>query len=149
MKALYDSARQTAFNQANQIEDANKIHFDILIKTPIMIFPRINTIHNEIKCDTVTAHLGEIYAKNKYVVLPDDHIKPLANQIDLGIRSTRLFSKFHFPDVIQSLEIIDNLDMSFDVSYVEPYKGITRPLTVVTGKLTETTIRVTEVQYQF
>lgn len=149
MKALFDSARQVALNQANQIEDANKIHFDILIHTPILVFPKITTIHGETKCDTIVAHLGEIYAKNEYVHFSEHPTGPLANHVLFGIRSTRLFSKFHFPDIVQSLEIIDNLDMSFDVSYVEPYVGISRPVTLVTGNLTETTIRVTELQYKF
>lgn len=149
MKAYYDSARQVALNQANQIEDANKIHFDILIKTPILVFPQIKTVHGELECDTVIAHLGEIYAKNEYVTLSEDSKNTLANQIAFGIRSTKLFSKFHFPNVVQSLEIIDNLDMSFDVSYVEPYQDMKRPVTLVTGNLTQTTIRVTEYQYRF
>lgn len=149
MKALFDSARQVAYNQANQIEDANKIHFDIHINTPILVFPKIIISHGETKCDTLVAHLGEIYANNEYIHFPEDPTGPLANHISFGIRSTRLFSKFHFPDSVQALEIIDNFGMSFDLSYVEPYKGITRPVTIITGTLTETTVRITELQYQF
>lgn len=149
MKALYDSARQVALNQANQIQDANKIQFDILIRTPILVFPKIKTSHGELKYDTIIAHLGEIYATNEYIHFSEDPNGPLANHVSFGIRSTKLFSSFHLPNFVQSLEIIDNLDMVFDVSYVEPYQGIKRPVALVTGNLTETTIRVTELQYRF
>lgn len=149
MKALFDSARQVAYNQANQIEDANKIHFDFHISTPILVFPKIKFSHGETLCDTIVAHLGEMYANNEYIHFQEDPDGPLANHIQFGIRSTRLFSKFHFPNTIQKLEIIDNFDMSFDVSYVEPYDGISRPITIVTGSLSETTVRITELQYRF
>lgn len=151
MKALYDSARQVAYNQANQIEDANKIHFDILINTPILVFPRLATLsdEDELKYDTIVAHLGEIYMNNEYIHFPEDPKGPLANHVLFGIRSTKLNSKIHFADCVQSLDIIDNLDMSFDVSYVEPYKGISRPITVASGNLTETEIKITELQYRF
>ena len=41
MQALYNAARQAAANQAAQVqESAQKVHFDIVVSTPILVFPR-------------------------------------------------------------------------------------------------------------
>ncbi|MDB4989618.1 MAG: hypothetical protein JWN04_4796, partial [Myxococcaceae bacterium] len=71
MQAIFNAARQAAANQASQIQErANKMHFDIIISTPIVVFPRM-VISDKPDRDTLTANLGEIYAKNKFVPLDD------------------------------------------------------------------------------
>lgn len=152
MKALYDSARQAAVLQANQIqlEDANKIHFDILVSTPIMVVPRLVEFSDDGLCDMVVAHLGEIYAKNEYIHFPEDPEGPKANHIMAGVRDIKLSSNFNFPDNSnQYLEMIDKLDLVFDMSYVESYEAMTRPLAIISGYLSDTTMKFTELQCKF
>lgn len=150
MKALYDSARLAAFKQANQIEDANKIHFDILVSSPIVLIPRLVEHSTEGLCDTVVAHLGDIFAQNEYTKIADDPEGPTVNRIVAGIRSVQLTSDIHFPDgTNQLLKIIDNTDMAFDVSYAEPFSGMKRPETIVSGFISDTNLKLTELQTKF
>lgn len=152
MKALFASARQAAVLQANQLqlEDANKIHFDILVSTPIVVIPRLVEFSDDGLCDMVVAHLGEIYAKNEYVHFREDPDGPTANHITAGIRDIKLSSNFNFMNnTNQYLEMIDKLDLAFDLSYVEPYEGMTRPITIISGYLSDTTMKFTELQYKF
>lgn len=152
MKALYDSARLAAVMQANQLQlqDANKIHFDILVSTPIVVIPRLVQFSDDGLCDMVVAHLGEIYAKNEYIHFPEDLNGPTANNISAGIRDVKLSSNFNFPNhTNQYLEMIDKLDLAFNLSYVEPYDAITRPITIIRGYLSDTTMKLTELQYKF
>lgn len=152
MKALYDSAREAAMIQANQIQlrDANRIHLDILISTPIVVFPRLVEFANNGLCDIVVAHLGEIYAKNEYKHFPEDLTGPVANYLDVGVRSIKLISNFNFEnEKNQYLEIIDKLDLSFNMSYVEPYDNMTRPATLIDGSLSDISMKLTELQYKF
>ncbi|KAF5093513.1 hypothetical protein D0Z00_004029 [Geotrichum galactomycetum] len=152
MKALYDSARQATVAQANQIqfEDANKIHFDILVSTPIVVIPKLVAFSDDGLCDMVVAHLGEIYAKNEYIHFPEDPNGPLANHISVGIRAIKLSSNFNFPNnTNQYLEMIDKLDLIIDLSFVQPYETMTRPVTVISGNLSDTSMKFTEMQYKF
>lgn len=152
MKALYDSARQAAVTQASQIqvEDANKIHFDILVSTPIVIIPKLVEFSDDGLCDMIVAHLGEIYAKNEYVHFPEDPEGPTANHISVGIRAIKMSSNFNFPDrTSQYLEMIDKLDLALDLSFVQPYETMTRPVTLINGYLSDTSMKFTEMQYKF
>lgn len=152
MKALYDSARLAAVMQANQLqlENANKIHFDILVSTPIVVIPKPVSFSEEGLCDIVVAHLGEIYAKNEYIHFAEDPEGPLANHLTAGLRDIKMSSNFNFPNKTnQYLEMIEKLDLVFDLSYVEPYEAITRPVTIIKGHLSDASMRFTELQYKF
>ncbi|RCK56101.1 Vacuolar protein sorting-associated protein 13 [Candida viswanathii] len=59
MKAIYDSAREAAINQAAQIPA--KLMFNVLIHAPTIVFPLFDQNTNRLVAD-----LGEIYAHNKY-----------------------------------------------------------------------------------
>lgn len=150
MKALYDTARLAAFQQANQIEDANKIHFDILVSSPIVIIPRLVTFSDEALCDVLVAHLGDIFAQNEYTKLPKDPDGPTVNRIIAGIRSIKLSSEIHLEDgTNQQLQMLENLDLAFDMSYAEPFSGMKRPEMIVSGFLSEADLKLTELQCKF
>ncbi|ODQ63120.1 hypothetical protein NADFUDRAFT_80833 [Nadsonia fulvescens var. elongata DSM 6958] len=166
MKAIYDSARVATLNQT-QIEDAVKMKLDILIKTPILVFPKLAATSSSaapgdqidsISCDLVTANLGEIFIKNNFITVetPEGNNDssssdiPMINSMQAGIRSMRLTSDFYFDnDIKQSLEMIDNLDLLFDISYLEPYPGMTRPSTIISASLSEAKLRLTELQFKY
>ena len=128
MQALFNAARQAAMDQANQIqESASKIQFDIIVRTPIIVFPRV--ANNEtMNRDIITAYLGEIYAQNRFAPLDDKSDSMIVNNIQAGIRKTRLTSEFHYEgDQNEELELLDKLDITFGITYAEHVEGLKRP----------------------
>ncbi|KAF2434405.1 vacuolar protein sorting-associated protein 13 [Tothia fuscella] len=150
MQAIFNAARQAAANQATQMQErANKMHFDILVKTPILVFPRMSITEGPER-DTLTANLGEIYAKNEFLSLEETKGPEAANEISAGIRNVRLTSLFHYDDEqSEELEMIDKLDLDFKVVYVEHHTGQERPDLEIEGSLSDTNIKVTQEQMQF
>jgi len=127
MQALFNAARQAAMNQASQIQNPDKIHFDIIVRTPIIVFPRVSE-SGETTRDLLTAYLGEIYAENKFVPLDDSSNPYIVNKISTGIRKTRLTSEFHYgEDVTEELELLDELDLGFGMTYMEHQEDVQRP----------------------
>lgn len=148
MQALFNAARQAAMNQANQIQNPDKIHFDILIKTPIVVFPR--AVVGEAARDLMTAYLGELYAQNKFVPLDDSKGAAIVNKISTGIRRTRLTSEFYFEDgQKEELELLDQLDLGFDISYLEHRDDIKRPDLEVNSEMSDINLKLTQTQYKF
>ncbi|KAJ8612730.1 hypothetical protein MRB53_037306 [Persea americana] len=147
MQAIFNAARQAAANQANQIQErANRMHFDILIRTPIVVFPRI-VVGDKPQRDILTAYLGEIYANNKFVPLDDSEQSETSNQLTAGIRNVRLTSLLHYNDnQSEELELIDKVDLGFDVNYVEHKPGLKRPDLEVTGTLSDINLRMSSQQ---
>ncbi|KAJ1986508.1 Vacuolar protein sorting-associated protein 13 [Dimargaris cristalligena] len=63
MHVLFDAARQAASEQAAQLQErANRFHFNINIKTPVLVFPESTQ-----RPDTIVANLGEINFENRFV----------------------------------------------------------------------------------
>lgn len=151
MQAIFNAARQAAANQANQIQErANKIHFDILVRTPIVVFPRMVTTNAEAERDLLTAYLGEIYVSNKFVPIDDTEKSDHANEISAGIRNIRLTSLLHYPEEeLEELELIDKVDLGFDMTYVEHKPGLKRPDLEVRGSLSNTNLRISAQQMKF
>ncbi|KAL9612615.1 MAG: hypothetical protein Q9167_002785 [Letrouitia subvulpina] len=149
MQAIFNAARQAAANQASQIqESASKMHFDILIKTPIIVFPRVMAV--EQTRDLLTAYLGEIYASNEFLALgkPNDNIS--VNKLSAGIRHVRLTSDFHYEGgQSEELEMIDKVDLDFSISYVEHQPGLKRPDAEIEGTMSPINLIVTQTQLKF
>ncbi|KAI9673228.1 MAG: hypothetical protein M1817_003091 [Caeruleum heppii] len=150
MQAIFNAARQAAANQANQIqENADKLHFDILVKTPIVVFPRV-ALNDSPNRDLITAYLGEIYANNKFVPLDDSEAAEIANRLSVGIRNIRMTSDFHYEDgVFEELELIDKVDVGFRMTYIEHKEGFERPDLEIQGSLTGFSLRITQPQMKF
>ena len=124
MQALFNAARQAAMNQASQIQNPDKIHFDIMVRTPIIVFPEAG----ETTRDRLTVYLGEIYAENKFEPLDDSKDSYIVNKISTGIRKTRLTSEFHYESgQMEELELLDELDLGFSMTYLEHQEDIKRP----------------------
>ncbi|KAK9463382.1 uncharacterized protein V1516DRAFT_644614 [Lipomyces oligophaga] len=160
MKTLYDSARQAAVIQASQMKDPDKIHFDVIVRTPIFVFSRpcpfdsLDEGSDSLaRTDVVIVHLGELYIENVFSTLKDENIAgpmPSVNKINAGLRQTRITSKFHFPDnVVQELQMIDNLDISFKMVYVEHRPGLDRPALEIVGSMSDVNLNLTESEYIF
>ncbi|KAI9744725.1 MAG: hypothetical protein M1818_001650 [Claussenomyces sp. TS43310] len=150
MQALFNAARQAAANQASQIQQSSaKMHFDVTIRTPIIVFPRV-MVNGDSRRDTVTAYLGEIYAQNKFVPLDDSKDAPIAMKLSAGVRNVRLTSDFHFSnDQSEELEMIHQVDIGFSITSAEHQRGEKRPDMEVVGNMTDVNLRITQTQLKF
>ena len=148
MQAIFNAARQAAANQASQMqESASKIHFDILIKTPIIVFPRVMVADKP--RDLITAYLGELYASNKFVTLKESQDE-VVNKLSAGIRNVRLTSIFHYDeDRHEELEMIDKVDLDFKVTYAEHKPGSSRTDLEVKGDMSPINLCIAQTQLKF
>ncbi|KAK2804138.1 hypothetical protein FQN50_006680 [Emmonsiellopsis sp. PD_5] len=149
MQAIFNAARQAAANQATQIqENASLMRFDVIAKTPILVFPRIT--EEDKPRDFVTAHLGEIYANNKFSPLDDAKGSPSVNVISAGVRHIRLTSNFYYEgDRWEELEMIEKVDLDFNILYLEHQPGMPRPDVEVDGSMSPINLRISQTQLRF
>ncbi|ETS80937.1 hypothetical protein PFICI_08466 [Pestalotiopsis fici W106-1] len=147
MQAIYNAARQAAANQAQQIQQStSRMKFDVVVNTPIIVFPGA-IIPDRPRRDLVTAYLGEIYAQNKFVPLDDSQDAQIAMKLSAGIRNVRLTSLFHYShDDSEELEMIDHVDLGFNITYAEHQKGSKRPDMEIEGKMTDLNLKITQYQ---
>lgn len=149
MQAIFNAARQAAANQASQIQESeSKMIFDILIKTPIVVFPRVMVADRP--RDLITAYLGEIYASNKFEPVTKSKDAVVANKLSAGIRNVRLTSDFHYSEEkSEELEMIDKVDLDFNVTYAEHQPGAQRPDVEVEGNMSPINLRIAQTQMKF
>ncbi|CZR58169.1 related to vacuolar protein sorting-associated protein VPS13 [Phialocephala subalpina] len=147
MQALFNAARQAAANQASQIQQStSRFKFDINVKTPIVVFPRAVKPGRPHR-DLITAYLGEIYAENRFVPMDDSKDAVIAMKLSAGIRNIRLTSDFYFDhDKSEELELIDKVDLGFQITYAEHSPGIKRPDTEIEGHMTDFNLRISQTQ---
>ena len=149
MQALANMARQAAANQAEQMQErtsTNKMHVDVLISTPILVFPRV-TVGEAAQQDLLTAYLGELYANNSFKRLNDSEQAESAAHWSAGIRNIRLTSLLHYPqDASEELELIDKVDLDFNVTMVDHKPGYKRPDLEVQSTLSDIKLRITPQQ---
>ncbi|OJJ40573.1 hypothetical protein ASPWEDRAFT_220427 [Aspergillus wentii DTO 134E9] len=150
MQAIFNAARQAAANQATNLqENASRMRFDVVVKTPILVFPR--AMKDDGDRDTITAHLGEIYANNRFVPLDDENENsPAVNLISTGIRNIRLTSKFHFEGgLVEELEMIQKVNLDFIICYLEHQEDNPRPDMEIEGNMSPINLRVSQNQLKF
>ncbi|KAK0609948.1 hypothetical protein B0T17DRAFT_501212 [Bombardia bombarda] len=147
MQAIFNAARQAAANQANQLQQSqSRIKFDVLVRTPIVVFPRA-VIPGRPKRDLITAYLGEIYAQNKFAPLDDSENSEIAMKLSAGIRNVRLTSNFHYSDDREEeLDMINHVDLGFNITYAEHKDDVKRPDLEIEGNMTDFTLRITPYQ---
>ncbi|CAG8475084.1 9038_t:CDS:10, partial [Acaulospora morrowiae] len=145
MKGLYDSARRAAVSQAVHFQEkVSKFHYEIVIRTPIVIFPQ-----DENSRDVVIANLGEFSASNEFI--PNNVGDSYLTVIKAQLQKIRLTSNFYFPDnnSPQILQIIDDVDIDVNVSYSDHVEGSTRPDMEIVAKMSDVKMNLTEKQYKF
>jgi len=149
MQAIFNAAREAAASQASQVQQStSKMHFDILVRTPIVVFPR--AIIGERPRDLLTAYLGEIYASNKFVGIKGQKDGPMVNKLSAGIRHIRLTSQFHYDDgQEETLEMIEKVDLDFKIRYLEHQEGLERPDLEVEGSMSPVNLRISQTQFKF
>lgn len=147
MQAIYNAARQAAANQAQQLQQSSsRIKLDVVINTPIVVFPS-DMSPGMPNRDLVTAYLGEIYAQNKFAPLDDSEYSDIAMKMSAGIRNVRLTSLFHYADgQSEELELIDHVDLGFNMVYAEHKQGAKRPELEIEGSMTDLNLKITQYQ---
>jgi len=110
LRPMYDATSQAvssaAVQRASELQK-ERMHFDIIIKTPIIVFPRDGAFSK----DVLVTRLGEIVARNSY-----DGGSFGDNKIDAGLHGIKLTSEFYDKDSTQStLQIIDDVSLTFDI----------------------------------
>lgn len=158
MKEIYDHAREAAINQATQIDDVDKIKFDVNVKAPTIVFPQLvqdrvlANVSQDDRYDRLTAQLGEIFASNSFI---EEETNGIQNIINAGIRNVNVSTLFHFTDINndnalieQESEIAKDLDVSFDVRYLDTFVE-NKPTIVINGKTPELEIKLTELQLKY
>ncbi len=123
MKGLYDSARNAAVQQAAQLQEkVSKFHFDIIVRTPIVVFT------NDVKSkDCVIAYLGELSASNEFIP-PNEQGRGELTRIKAELQKIKLTSEFDFLNGDrQVLQIIDDVDINFNISYSEHTECSNKP----------------------
>ncbi|EAQ90313.1 hypothetical protein CHGG_02248 [Chaetomium globosum CBS 148.51] len=147
MQAIYNAARQAAANQANQLQQSqSRIKFDVIVKTPIVVFPRA-VVPERPQRDVITAYLGEIYAQNKFAPLDDSEDSEIAMKLSAGIRNIKLTSNFHYSEGRkEELELLDHVDLGFNITYAEHKPGVKRPDLEVQSSMTDLNLRITPYQ---
>lgn len=144
MKYIYDAARDAALDQATNVDSPDKIMFDILVRAPIFVFPKPVDPADDV-FDSITLNLGEIHTSNE--IIEKDGI--FFNMIKAGLSNTKILSSFVVGENYerQDLEIIDKLDINFDIDY---YEGDTHTLNrskmIINGNLQGNEIKLTELQ---
>lgn len=143
MKAVYDAATTAAAAQASELsQQASKMHYDILVKTPILIFPR-----DANSPDSIIANLGEMNVSNKFA---DENGSQLTH-IDAALSNIRLASKRVGTDGEEEIEMLKDVDLKFDITMVEGDgdRKRTRPDTEIVGKMSDVKMHLTAQQYAF
>jgi vacuolar protein sorting-associated protein 13A/C len=103
LKAVYDTASQAAVQRASEV---TRMHFDVLINTPIVVLPRDGLISG----DMLVLRLGEIFAKNRYLGDPND-----TSTIDAGLRGISVTSEMIHEDKKEVLKMVDDVTISATV----------------------------------
>ena len=144
MQAIFNAARQAAANRATQLQESTStIKFDVLIRTPIIVFPRVST--SDRPRDLLTAYLGEIYANNRFATLKGSGLK--INKISAGIRNIRLTSDFHYEtEEHEELEMIDKVDLDFKIKYAEHQDIVSRPDLEVEANMSPVNLCIAQTQ---
>lgn len=143
MKAIYDKARDAAINQANQIDDAIRIKMNILVRAPTVRLPKLIDVSKD-EYDVIVAELGELYLNNEFVTR--DSL--VYNVMYAGLRNTKVTSRFHLADVVQESQMVEKLDIGFQIDYLEEFQA-DKPTFKVSGNLPELDFHLSELQLNY
>jgi vacuolar protein sorting-associated protein 13A/C len=147
MKVVYDAARNAAIENAqNNQNNQNRFHFDIQIKSPVVILPG----STEDSLD-LTAHLGEIRARNEFKKLVRVEEIPNFKQVDINQISCGLFNiSLHSTNTSNGFtsSITDDLSIALEIELIEETGVFIGPSIQIRGDISEFYITMTEKQYK-
>ncbi|GAA5827080.1 hypothetical protein JCM11251_002234 [Rhodosporidiobolus azoricus] len=143
MKAVYDAAAQAASQRATEMQTMiPKMHYDILVKTPILVFP-----HEDGRIgDTIVAHLGELSLSNEFEVTDTQVITRIA----FGLHEVGLESHLYHAGETHPLPVLDDVNIDVDLKLtqnIDPQRELEVPATVISAKMSDFKIKLTQAQY--
>ena len=104
MKAVMDRAGEAAKQASEGVQRQTKMHIDVLIRSPVVIFPRQTS-----SSDRLRANLGEISLHNEF----SGSDQRLVTKYIAGLHSVRLTSDFYHDESCHTLPVLE--DINFDV----------------------------------
>lgn len=111
MKAVYDATTNAAAQQAAQLQgQANKMKYDILVRTPILVFPRAIDSY-----DAIVANLGEMSVENTFSTEGGMTL----TRIDAALSKIRLSSRGLVGQEETEVRMLKDVDLSFDIVMIE------------------------------
>lgn len=144
MKAVYDAAARAAAQRVSETpQGIQRMHYDILIKTPIVELPRERGSK-----DAIVANLGEIRVQNEF----DSSDERVITKIQAGLHAVRLTSDIKTGESMNTLHMLDDVDFVVDVTLTQncdPSAALDVPATQITAKMTDVKLHLTQAQYAF
>lgn len=108
MKAVYDATANAAANQAaNLQQQANRMQYDILVNTPIILVPG-----SAQSPDRIAANLGEISLKNSF----KKEGTATVSYISAALRKIRLTSLLLAHHDLLEEQMLENVDITFSIT---------------------------------
>lgn len=157
MKNVYDAARIAAVETAQQYQEGgNRFQFNILISSPVLIFP----VDENKNTETLIAHLGEIRASNKFITASRRDLNNIPNSVDvpvahincglydISLRSTNAVYGTDSDSVERHFPIIDDMNIIFDIESPEDSKNSIGPSSKIEGSISDVRMALTEEQYK-
>ncbi|GAA5952650.1 hypothetical protein JCM21900_006060 [Sporobolomyces salmonicolor] len=143
MKAVYDAATEAAAQRATEMQTMiPKMHYDILVRTPILVFPR----EDDPGEDVVVARLGEISLINKF----DVSDKQVVTKVDFGLHEVGLESTSNHSGDKHTLQMLQDVRIDVDVKLIQntdPNKELDGPGTLIAAKMSDVKLNLTQAQY--
>lgn len=102
MKAVMDRAGEAAKQASETAQAQTKMHIDILIRTPVVIFPR-----DHASSDRLRANLGEISVHNEFSGSDE---RPITKYI-AGLHNVRLTSDFYHDGNCHTLQVLEDVNV--------------------------------------
>ncbi|CCF60631.1 hypothetical protein KAFR_0L00240 [Kazachstania africana CBS 2517] len=146
MKGYFDRARLAAYNQAPSFDTVNNMKLDVVIKAPILQFPKPKKYGTSSTFDLMTFYLGEIFIANDFEDTSDGG---KVNHIRMGVRNGKISSLLNLENGLeQRLSIADEMSLLVNMDYT-PFSNETSSKYNISSSLEPMTLCVTELQMKY
>ncbi|KAF8846387.1 vacuolar protein sorting-associated protein 13 [Paxillus ammoniavirescens] len=136
LKVIYDAARDAAVQRASEIE---RMHFEISVKTPIIIFPA-NPARTP---DILTMQLGQVSARNSY----DGD----SSKISASLTGVQLVSDLYYDGKPSTLKIVEDINIVTDIlqiANIDRSHESDIPETQVAIRISDVKLSLTQTQFE-
>ncbi|KAJ1957836.1 Vacuolar protein sorting-associated protein 13, partial [Linderina pennispora] len=170
MHGLFEAARQAAAYGTSQLTEemigtGQKVHFDVVMSAPVIVFPRDGFMPyaadggQGLAVDMLVAQPGELSISNEFTTVREMDRDWDINRISLALRRIGITSMFSIDSAEhtqfgqakrQELQILEDVDFGMDMHVLIDghIPGCMRPVTELIGTLSPVKMRLTEFQYK-
>ncbi|RKP11114.1 hypothetical protein THASP1DRAFT_27093 [Thamnocephalis sphaerospora] len=154
LQQLSKTARKSATKSAAQLQErAVNMHMDVLVLSPVLVFPCNETSSpssSVVGSDAIRMYLGEVSLSNEFQ--PDAASADANAKLDNMTLALKSFSIVSELDLGQSqpqkLHIIDDIHFSLNLVRAARVSGLDRPEMQVTFDMSDVCVKVTERQFE-